>query len=83
MSHHITSQQIKEILEHNGISTIDDLVSQLADSENPRPGIILKEGQLVGELDRSWFIKVWELDKLLEGDINELPSELGGNIMKR
>ncbi|WP_109299866.1 hypothetical protein [Aquimarina sp. AU474] len=76
----VTSDQIKNVLASHGIENLDDLASLLAEQENSPAGSIAKPN--LGELDKSWVIKVWKLDKSLEElDIKELPSNLGGNIL--
>ena len=83
--------KIMAVLQQNGINNIDDLASMIA-SENESPiGTIAKNPQLGNPnlglgidptIAASWVIKVWKLDAALQDmDINDLPTELGGNIL--
>lgn len=82
MSNPLNKDQVKEILAKNGIKDIDQLASLIAsnssgnplsDSINPIAGKD-KDGD-------SWVIKVWKL--MPKSDMKELPTALGGDIIKR
>ena len=80
MSEQVTQKQVEAILEKNGIHSLNDLTKLITENDKT-PGILVKRSP---DSPLNWIISFWHLpDILKDHKIDDLPEELGGNLLKK
>lgn len=83
----MTAEDVMQILQKNGIGSIDDLAKSIADQQNGKPfQPSIAAGGDFNPLAAQWVIAVWKIGAQAElGEITDdhmLPDQLGGDVLK-